>query len=229
MARVHHIGLFPIDRNGESGIRNPCWNEPNPEGNDYLILDDLTDQQRFDLFWRVREVEFYNSLNGLKVTVLPFGRNLEFETGEGYITGSEEQLVIQRFGISWFGQAGTSGIATGSYFNLSFTNGFEFPYLYFNAGKLIPTEDPNHPIFSVFDSYDNGSNYPCGSINVKFLDYTKTLTVYGNTFVFGQESTLPNFSVNGYIKAVEYWEYDPNDGKGPKYDLSTGEQIRFDV
>jgi hypothetical protein len=28
------------------------------------------------------------------------------------------------------------------------------------------------------------------------------------------------------LKAIEYWPYDPNDGLGPIYDSTTGEQLR---
>jgi hypothetical protein len=41
--------------------------------------------------------------------------------------------------------------------------------------------------------------------------------------------TTTTLEISMEIEAVEYWGYDPNDGRGPIYDTSTGDRIRFDV
>jgi hypothetical protein len=46
-------------------------------------------------------------------------------------------------------------------------------------------------------------------------------------FSYEIEETGPMFSID--LKFPEYWEYDPNDGKGPIYDKLTGAKIRNDV
>ena len=46
------------------------------------------------------------------------------------------------------------------------------------------------------------------------------------TAVYEVEETGPMFSID--LNFPEYWEYDPNDGKGPIYDKFTGAQIRSD-
>jgi hypothetical protein len=57
-----------------------------------------------------------------------------------------------------------------------------------------------------------------------------------NTFfaAFGNQYTEDvidlQFTINSWsLKAIEWWEYDPNDGKGPIYDKTTGQRLRDDV
>jgi hypothetical protein len=45
-------------------------------------------------------------------------------------------------------------------------------------------------------------------------------------FSFTQPDYFPEGIAGLYIKAVEYWPYDPGDGGGPIYNTETGEQIR---
>jgi hypothetical protein len=63
--------------------------------------------------------------------------------------------------------------------------------------------------------YDFGTN---GTWELNFSGYSFTKPLYKVLSNSAPASVVMN--------AVEYWPYDPGDGKGPIYDSATGEQLR---
>jgi len=65
-----------------------------------------------------------------------------------------------------------------------------------------------------------------GTFSYKLLDKTFSTDIYAyNTRFFQQD--FPNFlEMEVSLEAVDYWEYDPNDGLGPIYNKNTGAQLR---
>jgi hypothetical protein len=65
-----------------------------------------------------------------------------------------------------------------------------------------------------------------GTFSYKLLDRTFTTDIHA----FNSRASLPEFNnnlaVTATLDAVEYFEYDPNDGRGPIYDKDTGKQLR---
>jgi hypothetical protein len=65
-----------------------------------------------------------------------------------------------------------------------------------------------------------------GTFSYKLLGETFSTDIYA----YNSRSTVSGFANNlniiADLEAIEYWPYDPNDGLGPIYDSTTGEQLR---
>lgn len=79
-------------------------------------------------------------------------------------------------------------------------------------------------------NWTQGSQLPLGSygeFSYKFLGQTFTTDIYA----FNTRSDTEGFSdvldVTASLEAIEYWPYDPEDGRGPIYDSATGAQLRL--
>jgi hypothetical protein len=67
-------------------------------------------------------------------------------------------------------------------------------------------------------------SYGTFSYNLLGESFSAPIYAYNSrSHVEGFSNTL---SVNASLEAIEYWPYDPNDGLGPIYDSTTGEQLR---
>lgn len=79
---------------------------------------------------------------------------------------------------------------------------------------------------SVVTMYPAGyyENKICGNFKLEMFQKT-----FNNNLWTPVDLQSYNGSINATLKATEYFEYDPNDGKGPIYNKHTGARIRNDV
>lgn len=63
------------------------------------------------------------------------------------------------------------------------------------------------------------------TLTMDILGVSKIISLY-YTYVPYIGGFIDLLSVSGTLEPLEWWEYDPNDGKGPIYDKDTGKQLR---
>lgn len=235
MASVSHLGLFPFCVNELDSPSVDPFRTHYPFG--------ISLEKALKWYWRVKtwrvqgSFEFtdfsppftFNSLIDIELPASTIFTNVSTNALEEPVTPSvenEKDLVCSkptqitlRGGLSPFG---------GTYRQIAML--LFSPAVVAAPNQIIKVADLYYPqvsltyedtqILSPFEyyigariaSWDSFFGVPVGIVEMD----GETATLYGNRSMTG--------SMN--IQATEYWPYDPNDGGGPIYDSTTGQQLR---
>jgi hypothetical protein len=233
MAKVRHIGLFPW-----------CPTQATPTSFD--IQTSLS--AGMAAWWRVSKWRFsieytgtytqdgntfdHGSLTDSYILERSEQRLDEFGDSSStinYPVSSESDLVCDKDGgaFTFFQSIGNSS-PSGSF-------GFEFRIM----GNPVLTPVQLVGTNSFLDCYFSMNTVlTSGSLGSKIEDGPNLTEVGEFTFsvagtnvtkpinLIHTRSGTPDYSCNASIEAHEYWPYDPNDGLGPVYDTTTGDQLR---
>lgn len=211
MATVRHLGLFPW-----------CFDP----ATSFFSKADLL-KYAVPMWWRVKEwtlaitVEIlansdppettaYSDTKVFKITDYPlrFGSTATFQT--------EKDLVLA-------GKAGTSFGSAGPVYDWSFTVSSTVipltgairigPNFYYQQGE------GDTPSVSTSGQFEEIGSITCNFCGLSFSAPIK----HDNPF---NQSLYRIVSLQSTLTASECWPYDPEDGGGPIYDSTTGEQLR---
>jgi hypothetical protein len=219
MAAVRHLGLFPW-------CVDPALT--------FFGTEDAIREKAVPMWWRVKEwkleatasvlansdppsTETYSDSFVFKITDIPL-RLLSTSTFQ-----TETDLVVA-------GKAGSGLGGLGPAYDWSFDALLGDPEENIVL-ELSLTIGPNFE-FSAFGAdtrsvSSNGKFEEIGSITSNFCGVSFSAPLKYN-FAY-HESLYVITSFESTLTATEYWEYDPNDGRGPIYNSSTGAKIRYDV
>jgi hypothetical protein len=211
MATVRHLGLFPQVLIGPPG--NPFLPQvfvgtcefayESISSNVQAQFVELNLVDALACYWRVKDWQITNT----SVSVASITRRVvDLQT--------EKQLVCGRklpsYQWTFFGSIFISMGPTS-----------EFSTLIQN-GDVIIRGQPDKYFFKISgqDSSTNGINTPD--------DVIRPVHVGNLQFNFLHSGTINGapFTFTATVSPSEYWPYDPNDGLGPIYDSTTGEQLR---
>ena len=215
MATVRKIGLLPENF---GGCIQPITNwPPNPIvpiafHPSYFIEGDLN--MVMALYWRVRAFEVISNTfvqgNSYSDT---FTMRLDDEDGQTSGLTTETELVCGEF--DWYNRTSYGITDFTSIMRSAYVDDSDNYFVSFNINDGDESYRSNYR-----PDFDYGTN---GTWVLNFAGYSITKPLY---------RTLPNSgSINIgpasiVMNAIEYWPYDPEDGKGPIYDSATGEQLR---
>ena len=238
MAEVRHLGLFPY-----------CVRKENPYTGEFswvgkAIRTNL--RGAMALYWRIKRIKitidshferWMISEDGDLVQEYSIDVSNEFFAKANHET-EKDPICLGIFGLQWTSE--TEGLIieqTGeNLFNPLWENEDEynlgFPFRIIHAD---PQESRNET--SLFIGYPLSDDpYWSGIENIvtqeETINISNNITIKTNTVkTFFNLENIGFFvaKINNWsFEIAEWWEYDPNDGKGPIYDKVTGAKIRTD-
>ena len=215
MATVRHLGLFPW-----------CFD---PEQAYFKGIDLL--KKAVPLWWRVKtwrlEVEFvqqanttppqsttFNITNDFNVTDLP--KNiLTTETFQ-----KEKDLIC-------------AGVIYDEEASKQYRTPADHTWVIDAPGIFVDSFVRIGPSFDCYFDQDDmlgarpaGTGDKVGELLVQVLKLEFTVDLFRESPLTPPPELFQIVSLNGTLKATEYWPYDPEDGDGPIYDSTTGAQLR---
>jgi hypothetical protein len=245
MATVRHLGLFP------QGCPLTTIDSISSDFPDIW----LPEQYALAAHWRVKKWRFNfvaswaEAVDGSGIT-FAYSTSLEFNYGQAILDVEDEvysgifgqalenetelvcPLVIDAFinNFGGFGARAQQRVAGPGSSGTSFDgiiNGIQSPYVRvvgdlkeYRLRILFRAET----LRWVMSAANMGSSFPVaqyGTFAYNLLGQAFECPIYAyNT----RGSTI--LSVASSLEAIEYWPYDPNDGGGPIYDSTTGQQLR---
>lgn len=186
------------------GFFSFCLPEKNPN-NEITLLCSGNLVSSMALFWRVKKLKFYADANG------EFGIIMQRPQTK------ETELVCETEAGQW--DVEKDGDAVGEF------NGSMNPAWYSKE------EDKVYWFFSAYAVNDSEQK------QFNIIEYAGIGEYELKPYLFGadEEYSMQLAVVTGEsnldptMEILEWWEYDPNDGGGPKYDKTTGKTLRTDI
>ena len=146
---------------------------------------------------------------------------------------NEHELIVspQPASISRSGDGGTAGASATFSFSIFNDASLEnrLGYRPSGIGLFFPKINVSGSITNSFGDNISFFNSVSGLTTSPEIRWYHTLTNY--VVLRTTNTSHPFLSIGGLmeIKPVSWWPYDPGDGGGPIWDVSTGTQIRFDL
>jgi hypothetical protein len=237
MASVRHLGLFPwcIYPNKETVKKDLFLTEQEYNNNIYIFEGLLqTKAQATSLYWRVKRWKAEGSFLAIspsETIEVPFGYTYQRINEQNVVCTSEKELVCapkltrQENLIEFTHPTYTNSFSMAS---AEFDIGLiQQPAALTGAAGLVEKDkiynwqyvnffsDTEELITGLLNSQKNLASIPA----------TYSLSAFGSSQTVACGTNLAG-SMTLEISAIEYWPYDPEDGGGPIYDITTGKQLR---
>lgn len=237
MAAVKHLGLFPWC---PYQSREQFQRQQNVSDADFEVFKNILEGLKQPIFeavgwyWRVKTWQatgqFEAQLIGNTAVTIgyqyTFKRACEFETELVCAPLLERQEELLEYSVP--GLIGSNSMDDAE-FNIGVISRSYGPS---RSGILAPVQDNEQQIYNWLDLSFTGSNTPeviAGSIESVQPSSEGVEEFQVNITAFEKTYSVPCFKTleaELEIQAVEYWPYDPEDGGGPIYDITTGAQQR---